>query len=112
MKKLVIPAPEKCQRDFELLRQESTNLSQCLLHIFSRNGTKAWSAQLRLPNRSKNMSFALYVVGFIVFIAGLIWGAVQLGISHTWIAIGALVLLGIAIFTGAVKTRRRDPSES
>jgi hypothetical protein len=58
------------------------------------------------------MSFALYVIGFLIFIGGLIFGADRLGVNHTWIAIGAIVLLGIAIFTGAVKTRRRDPSES
>jgi small basic protein len=58
------------------------------------------------------MSFALYLLGFVIFIGGLIYGADRLGVSHTWIAIGAVILLGIAIFTGAVKTRRRDPSES
>ena len=58
------------------------------------------------------MSFALYILGFVIFIGGLIYGADRLGLSHTWFAIGAVILLGIAIFTGAVKTRRRDPSES
>ena len=58
------------------------------------------------------MTFALYLIGFIIFIGGLAYGADRIGLSHTWIAIGAVILLGIAIFTGAVKTRRRDPSES
>ncbi len=43
------------------------------------------------------MSFLLYLVGFIVFIAGLAWLATALGISQTYIMIGAVILLGIAI---------------
>jgi len=57
------------------------------------------------------MSFLLYLVGYIIFIAGLAWAAVHVGINQTWIAIGAVVLLGLGIFTGVAKTRRRDPSE-
>lgn len=58
------------------------------------------------------MTFALYLVGFILFIGGLAYGAARMGMDRTWIAICAVILLGIAIFTGAVKTRRRDPSQS
>lgn len=56
------------------------------------------------------MSFMLYLIGFIIFIGGLAYGASMLGISHVWIAVGAIILLGLAVFTGAVMTRRRDPS--
>ena len=53
------------------------------------------------------MSFLLYIVGFIVFIAGLAWVATMLGVSQTYIMIGVVVLLGIGIFTAAA-TRERD----
>jgi hypothetical protein len=54
------------------------------------------------------MSFLLYLVGFIVFIAGLAWLATAAGISQTYVMIGAVILLGIGIFTGASRTRTKD----
>ncbi len=57
------------------------------------------------------MSFGLYLVGFIVVIGGLAWGAVQLGIPGVWIGIGAVVLLGLAIVSGVARTRQRDPAQ-
>jgi len=53
------------------------------------------------------MSFLLYIVGFVVFIAGLAWLATVLGVSQTYIMIGALILLAIGIVTAAV--RAKDP---
>ncbi len=44
------------------------------------------------------MSFALYMVGFIVFLGGVIWGAIVAGVPQVYIGIGALVLLGIGPF--------------
>lgn len=55
------------------------------------------------------MSFALYVVGFAIFIAGLAWAAAVAGMNHTYIGIGAVILLGIGIFTAVGKTRSKDP---
>ena len=54
------------------------------------------------------MSFMLYLVGFIVFIAGLAWLATVMGVSQTYIMIGAVILLGIGIFTAATRTRSKD----
>ncbi len=56
------------------------------------------------------MSFALYMVGFIVFLGGIIWGAVVAGVPQVYIGIGALILLGIGIFSAVSKTRTKDPS--
>ena len=55
------------------------------------------------------MSFLLYIIGFIVFIAGLAWLATALGVSQTYIMIGAVILLGIGIFSAAARTRAKDP---
>ncbi len=55
------------------------------------------------------MSFALYMLGFIIFLGGAIWGAVEAGIPHVYIGIGALILLGIGIFSAVSKTRAKDP---
>jgi apolipoprotein N-acyltransferase len=59
--------------------------------------------------RRTAVSFLLYIIGFIVFIAGLAWLATALGLSQTYIMIGAVILLGIGIFTAATRTRAKDP---
>ena len=56
------------------------------------------------------MSFGIYVVGFLILIGGLIYGAVILHVAPHWIAVGAIVLLGLAILTGVKATRQKDPS--
>jgi hypothetical protein len=55
------------------------------------------------------MSFGIYIGGFVVLIGGLIWGAVILHMPAQWIAVGAIVLLGLAILTGVKATRQKDP---
>ena len=55
------------------------------------------------------MSFALYVTGFLVMIAGLVYGATIMHISTHWI-VGTIVLIGLGILTGAKATRQKDPS--
>jgi ABC-type multidrug transport system permease subunit len=56
------------------------------------------------------MSFALYMVGFLIFLGGVIWGAVVAGVPHLYIGIGSLIILGIGIFSAVSKTRGKDPS--
>lgn len=56
------------------------------------------------------MSFTLYVTGFLIFISGLIYGAVLLHVPPQWIAVGAVLLLGLAVLTGVKSTRQKDPS--
>jgi hypothetical protein len=55
------------------------------------------------------MSFTLYLVGFIVLIAGLAYGANMMHIAPRWIAVGAIILMGLGIVTGVARTRQRDP---
>ena len=54
-------------------------------------------------------SFALYLVGMVIAIGGLAWGASMAGLAPQWIAAGAIVLLGVGIITAVSRTRRRDP---
>jgi hypothetical protein len=54
------------------------------------------------------MTFALYVIGFLIFVGGLAYAAHLIGISSTWIAVGVITLIGIGIFTGASRTRHKD----
>jgi hypothetical protein len=54
-------------------------------------------------------SFGIYIIGFIIVIVGLALAAHLLGVSSTWIGIGIIVLIGIAILSGVNKTKRPDP---
>ena len=55
-------------------------------------------------------SFSLYLIGFVIFIAGLAYGAFLLGLAATWIAVGAFTLFGLGMVIGVGKTRTRDES--
>jgi hypothetical protein len=56
------------------------------------------------------MSFTIYVLGFIVVIGGLIYGAHLAHVPAHWIAVGAIVLAGLGIVTGVTNTRHKDSS--
>lgn len=55
-------------------------------------------------------SLAIWVIGFIVLIGGLAYGASLAGMSPQWIGVGAVVLAGIGIVMGVTKTRTKDVS--
>ena len=54
------------------------------------------------------MSFGLYAAGFVIVEIGLIYGAILMHVPRHWIAVGAIVLLGIGILTGVKATRQKD----
>ena len=56
------------------------------------------------------MSLGIYLVGFLILIGGLVWAAVLLHVAAHWIAVGAIVLLGLALLKGVQATRSKDPS--
>jgi hypothetical protein len=55
------------------------------------------------------MSFGLYSVGFAIVIAGLIYAAHLMHVPAQWIAVGAIVLIGVGILKGVKATRQKDP---
>ena len=56
------------------------------------------------------MSFALYLIGFIVLIGGVAWALVVAGVPTLYVVIASVILLGLGIVTGVSKTRTKDPS--
>ncbi len=56
------------------------------------------------------MSFALYLVGALVFIGGVAWALVVMHVPNQYIAIVCVILVGAGIFTGVTRTRTKDPS--
>lgn len=55
------------------------------------------------------MSFGIYSIGFAIVIGGLIYAAYLMHIPAHWIAVGAVVLLGVGILSGVKATRQKDP---
>ena len=56
------------------------------------------------------MSFGLYILGVLIALGGLIYGAVLLHVAPHWIVVCAVVFLGLAILTGVKATRQKDPA--
>jgi hypothetical protein len=56
------------------------------------------------------MSFGLYSAGFVLVIGGLIYAAHLMHVPAHWIAVGAIVLLGLGVLSAVKATRQRDPS--
>lgn len=54
-------------------------------------------------------SFALYVLGFFILLAGLAYGAFLLHVPQTWIGVGSLVVIGVGVMSAVNHTKRRDP---
>jgi hypothetical protein len=55
-------------------------------------------------------NFVIYLIGTLFVVAGLVYAANRLGIGQTWIVAGALVLIGLGLMGGIVKTRHKDPA--
>ena len=55
------------------------------------------------------MTFALYFLGFLIFIGGVAWGLTVAGVPQLYVAIACVILLGLGIATGAARTRAKDP---
>ena len=54
------------------------------------------------------MSFGIYVLGYLIMIGGLAYGATLMHVPAHWITVGAIVLAGLGIVTGVKATRQKD----
>jgi membrane-bound acyltransferase YfiQ involved in biofilm formation len=54
------------------------------------------------------MSFAIYLVGSLILIGGLVYAAVLLAVPTQWIVAGVVVMLGLSILTAVKLTRQKD----
>lgn len=55
-------------------------------------------------------NFLVYLIGTLFVVAGLAYAAQRAGISQVWILAGALVIIGLGLMAGIVRTRQKDPS--
>jgi hypothetical protein len=56
------------------------------------------------------MSFGIYLIGLVLLMAGLIYGATLVHMPSHWIAMGALVVLGLGVLSAVKATRQKDPN--
>jgi hypothetical protein len=54
------------------------------------------------------MSFGIYSIGFAIMIGGLIYAAYLIHVPAHWIAVGAVILLGVGILSSVKATRQKD----
>ena len=55
------------------------------------------------------MSFALYLLGLAILIAGIAWGLVIAGLATTYVVITCLIVGGLGIMMAVSRTRAKDP---
>ena len=56
-------------------------------------------------------NFLVYLIGTLLVVAGLAYGANRAGIGQVWIIAGALVIIGMGLMGGITKTRQKDPAQ-
>ncbi|WP_186310703.1 hypothetical protein [Paraburkholderia sp. BCC1886] len=56
------------------------------------------------------MTLIIYLVGWIILIGGVSWGLMAMHVAQHTIAIVAVIMLGVAVITGATRVRSRDRS--
>ena len=52
----------------------------------------------------------VYLIGTLLVVTGLAYAASRLGVNHVWIISGALIIIGLGLMAGIVKTRQKDPA--
>jgi hypothetical protein len=55
-------------------------------------------------------NFFVYMIGVLLVVGALAYGASLMGISSTWIVVFALAVLGLGVMGAIVKTRQKEPS--
>jgi len=55
-------------------------------------------------------NFTVYMLGCILLVCALAYGAHLIGISSQWIGVGIAALVGLGIMGAIVKTRRPESS--
>jgi hypothetical protein len=84
----------------------AAELNRCSLGKIS--SSKSEKALRHSSQGELAMSFGIYLVGYIIVIAGLSYGANLLHVPMQWIGVGVVCLVGIGIVHGVTATRQKD----
>lgn len=66
------------------------------------------NAYTRTTKKEKSITLIIYLIGWLIFIGGVSWALVAMHVSQHTIMIVAVIMLGIAVITGATRARNRD----
>ena len=55
------------------------------------------------------MSFALYLIGLVLLVAGIAWGLTTAGLANVYVGIACVIVLGAGIMGAVSRTRSKDP---
>ncbi len=55
-------------------------------------------------------NFFVYMIGVVLVVGALAYGASLLGLNSTWITVTAIAALGFGLMGAIVKTRQKEPS--
>ena len=53
--------------------------------------------------------FSIFLIGYLIFVAGVAFGLAAAGLSSRWVLISVLILIGLGVAAGATGTKRDDP---
>jgi len=53
--------------------------------------------------------FSIFLIGYLIFVAGVAFGLDAAGLSSRWVFISVLILIGLGVAAGATGTKRDDP---
>lgn len=54
------------------------------------------------------MNMLIYLIGTVLVVGALAYGASTLGVDTVWIAVGAAIILGFGIMGAVSKTQRKE----
>jgi hypothetical protein len=54
------------------------------------------------------MSFSIYLIGYLIFSAGVLVAEHFLHVPPRWMGVTALILVGLGIVSGVMNTRTKD----
>jgi hypothetical protein len=58
--------------------------------------------------KDNSMTLVIYLVGWLILIGGVSWAMIAMHVAQHTILIVDVILLGIAVITGATRARNRD----
>jgi poly(A) polymerase Pap1 len=54
------------------------------------------------------MSLIIYLIGFAFVIGGIAWALIVAGVTTLYVMIAIVILVGIGILSGVIRTRTKD----
>ena len=54
------------------------------------------------------MNLLIYLLGVVIVVCAMAYGAHRLGLAPVWIGVGAAIMVGLGLMAGVVRTRQKD----